>query len=92
MHFSSLHKVLSSRSRFLWVTCLALLVVVGCDKGKNTYIAPPPPKVTVAHPVQEEIVETRDYTGTTKAFESVEILARVEGFLDAIEFEDGAGC
>ena len=69
---------------------LVLLATTGCGSSKNTYVPPPPPQVTVAHPVEEEIVETRDFTGTTKAFESVEILARVEGFLEAIEFEDGA--
>ncbi|QEG37815.1 efflux RND transporter periplasmic adaptor subunit [Bythopirellula goksoeyrii] len=90
MLFPSWPKISSCSSLILYGTCLALLAVVGCEKGKNTYVAPPPPKVTVAHPVAEEIVETRDYTGTTKAFEAVEILARVEGFLDAIEFEDGA--
>lgn len=82
--------VSSGRSLVIWCLLSGLLFSSGCGSGKNTYVPPPPPQVTVAHPIEEEIVETRDFTGTTKAFESVEILARVEGFLDAIEFEDGA--
>ncbi len=83
-------RVSFDRIRSLDSVLLGLLIVGGCGTNKNTYVPPPPPQVTVAHPIQEEIVETRDFTGTTKAFESVEILARVEGFLEAIEFEDGA--
>jgi RND family efflux transporter MFP subunit len=45
--------------------------------------------VTVELPVEEEVTETKEYTGNTRAFEDVAIHARVEGFLDAIEFNDG---
>ena len=76
--------------RMLTWGCVLVVLAGGCGRGQNTYVAPPPPEVTVALPVEEEIVETRDFTGTTKAFESVEILARVEGFLEAIEFAEGA--
>ena len=45
--------------------------------------------MTVELPVEEEVTETKEFTGTTRAFEDVEIHARVEGFLDAVDFEDG---
>ena len=67
-----------------------LVFLVGCGgSGKNEYVPPPPPAVTVELPIEAEVTETKEYTGNTRAFEDVAINARVEGFLDAIEFEDG---
>lgn len=77
-------------ARAPWLAIFALSLSVGCgSSGKNEYVPPPPPVVTVELPTSDEIVETKEYTGTTRAFENVEIHARVEGFLDAIEFQDG---
>jgi multidrug efflux pump subunit AcrA (membrane-fusion protein) len=45
--------------------------------------------VTVAKPVQKEIVEWDEYTGRTEAVESVEVRPRVSGYIDRIGFEDG---
>ena len=50
----------------------------------------PPPAVTVAKPVVKEIVEYDDFTGRFEAVESVEIRARVSGYLDKVAFRDGA--
>lgn len=68
---------------------LALLVLVGCGQP-NTYAPPPPPAVSVEKPIQREIVQELEFTGTTRATESVEIRARVNGYLQEINFEDGA--
>jgi RND family efflux transporter MFP subunit len=51
--------------------------------------APPPPPVTVSQPLQREIVEWNEYTGQFAATESVELRARVSGYLTEIHFEDG---
>jgi membrane fusion protein, multidrug efflux system len=51
--------------------------------------APPPPPVTVSQPLQREIVEWNEYTGQFVATESVELRARVSGYLTEIHFEDG---
>ena len=50
----------------------------------------PPPKVTVAKPVVREIVEQDQYTGRFDPIEFVEVRARVTGYLDKIQFTDGA--
>jgi RND family efflux transporter MFP subunit len=50
---------------------------------------PPAPPVTVAHPLQHEVVEWDDYTGQFAAVEYVELRARVSGYLTEIHFEDG---
>lgn len=49
----------------------------------------PLPKVTVQTPQWKEIVDYITQTGTLVAYNSVDLVARVEGYLDAIEFVDG---
>ena len=51
--------------------------------------APPPPPVTVAKPIQKDIVEWDVYTGRTDAVESVNITPRVSGYIDNITFRAG---
>jgi RND family efflux transporter MFP subunit len=62
--------------------------IVACGK-KNEYVEPPPPKVTVAKPLQKAITDYLEFTGNTHAFEEVEIRARVAGFLQSREFAPG---
>ncbi len=50
----------------------------------------PPPKVTVAKPVVREIIEQDQYTGRFDPIEFVEVRARVTGYLEKINFMDGA--
>ncbi len=59
---------------------------LGCRRPAPT-AAPPPPTVTVAQPTRRTITEYVDFTGTTEAIETVEVRARVEGFLEAVHFE-----
>lgn len=67
----------------------ALLFTAGC-RDQNQYVAPPPPTVTVAPPRQQDITHFAQYSGLTDAVESVEIRARVEGYLQSIHFDDSA--
>ncbi len=71
--------------------CLLLLLLnsVGCER-RNALVTPPPPEVTVAQPIIEPVTETIDFTGTTEARETVEIRARITGYLQRVDFEDGA--
>ncbi|MBO1019015.1 efflux RND transporter periplasmic adaptor subunit [Methylobacterium sp. SD274] len=50
----------------------------------------PPPKVTTAKPVVREIVETDMYTGRFDPVEIVDVRARVTGYLEKVNFVDGA--
>ena len=50
----------------------------------------PPPKVTVAKPVVREIIEQDQYTGRFDPIEFVEVRARVTGYLEKVNFMDGA--
>jgi RND family efflux transporter MFP subunit len=47
------------------------------------------PKVTVSHPVVQEIIERDEYTGRVESVETVEVRARVNGYLQSIHFKDG---
>jgi len=51
--------------------------------------APPPPSVTVAKPVQRTVTDQDEYVGRFVAIDSVEIRARVSGYLDLVHFRDG---
>jgi RND family efflux transporter MFP subunit len=77
--------------RFLPRAALAALssvILAGCEQ--NTYVAPPPPKVEVATPVQRPITRYLEATGNTAAIKSVDLVARVQGFLDSISYKDGS--
>ncbi len=49
----------------------------------------PPPPVTVATPLARTITEWDEHTGRFEAVETVEVRARVSGFIEAIHFRDG---
>src|SRR5262245_19279432 len=73
---------------------LAGLVLVAhalasCSDSRPVASAPPPPPVTVAHPLQKTITEWDEYTGRFVAVEQVEVRARVSGFIDTVHFNEG---
>ena len=69
----------------------SVLLLAGCkEEQRNAYVAPPPPAVTVAPPVAKTVTDYVELTGTTAAVASVQLVARVPGYLQQIHFEDGA--
>src|SRR5262245_33263192 len=80
-----------SRSKLIaWCTVAACAAVGGCTSSQPSAPPPEPPMVTVAKPDQSDVVDNVDYTGRTDAVESVDIRARVNGYLDQIKFKAGA--
>ncbi len=65
------------------------LAIGGCKPSSDDYVAPPPPTVTVSQPVQRNVMEYIEFTGTTEAVQIVEIRARVKGFLQSSHFKAG---
>lgn len=61
----------------------------GAEQAAHAQAAPAAPAVTVSQPLQHEITEWNEYTGQFAATESVEIRARVSGYLTEIHFQDG---
>jgi RND family efflux transporter MFP subunit len=72
------------RAALAALTCFAL---AGCEQ--NAYVPPPPPKVDVANPLQRPITRYLETTGNTAATKSVDLVARVQGFLESIDYKDG---
>jgi RND family efflux transporter MFP subunit len=50
---------------------------------------PPPPAVTVAKPIARNVVDHDEYVGRFVAIDSVEVRARVSGYLEKVHFRDG---
>jgi RND family efflux transporter MFP subunit len=67
---------------------LLTLALAGC-KPENQFVAPPPAEVSVARPLQQNVQPFVELTGNTVAFNTVDLVARVEGFLRSIDYKDG---
>jgi membrane fusion protein, multidrug efflux system len=72
--------------RFLWPLAAAFLST-GCHHHTT---APAPPPVTVAFPRLESVTDYIDLSGTVTAFQSVDLVARIPGYLQSVNFADGA--
>ena len=64
------------------------LLLAGCKK-KAPPAPPPPPTVSVIQPIAREVVEWDEYIGRLESPETVEIRARVSGYLDKVHFKEG---
>jgi RND family efflux transporter MFP subunit len=73
-------------SRMIFVASAAV-ALTACEQ--NTFVPPPPPKVEVAVPVQKTITRYLDATGNAAAIKNVDLVARVQGFLQSIDYKDG---
>jgi RND family efflux transporter MFP subunit len=67
-------------------TCL--LGLAGCSP-KNTFVQPPPPEVTVALPAHRDVTVYSEVPGRAEARDTIEIRARVSGYLRSVDFVDG---
>ena len=66
------------------------VLLVGCNSSRNAYVPPPPPKVVVAQPLQQPVTLYFELTGNTQAINSVDLVARVQGYLESIDYKDGS--
>ena len=72
------------------VLTLALGLLGGCNEAQNKLVLPPPANVGVAAPVQRAVTPYLEHTGNMTAFASVNLVARVNGYLKSINYVDGA--
>ncbi|HMA57712.1 MAG TPA: efflux RND transporter periplasmic adaptor subunit [Pseudolabrys sp.] len=63
--------------------------VASCGERQQQGGGPPPPAVTVAKPVKRTVFDYDEYVGRFTAINSVEVRARVSGYLDKVHFKDG---
>jgi multidrug efflux system membrane fusion protein len=66
---------------------LALTLLLGCAAPAPS--APPPPAVTVAPVVSQEVTEWDEFTGRFEAVDAVEIRPRVSGYIKRVVFDEG---
>jgi RND family efflux transporter MFP subunit len=68
---------------------LVVAAICGCAR-RPAPPAPTPAEVTVSRPVTQEVAEELEFTGTTAPLESVDVRARVTGFLEEVHFQPRA--
>jgi RND family efflux transporter MFP subunit len=77
----------AANSRIVFVIS-AFAVLGACEP--NSFVAPPPPRVDVGVPVQRTVTRFLEATGNTAPINTVDLVARVQGFLQSINYHDGS--
>jgi RND family efflux transporter MFP subunit len=65
-------------------------VIAGCMHAPAQQPAPSPPAVTVSYPLEQSLADYAEFTGQTAPVKSVEVRARVWGYLQSVNFTEGA--
>ena len=76
------------RRSMLVAVAMAATLSTACEKP--VAVAPQPPEVYVTTVVQKDVPVYLDLVGQTQGFQDVDIRARVEGFLDTVNFREGS--
>src|SRR5262245_61665973 len=71
------------------ILCVFVGILISSTGCKPKQAEAPPPEVSVIKPVIKEVTEWDDFTGRLEPIKSVEVRARVSGYLDSIHFKDG---
>jgi RND family efflux transporter MFP subunit len=66
----------------------ALFALGACEQ--NSFVPPPPPKIDVGLPIQQNVTRFLDATGNTAPIQTVDLVARVQGVLQSINYKDGS--
>jgi membrane fusion protein, multidrug efflux system len=80
-----------ARAMAILIFCTLLAgMPFGCQPGQQQGAEPEFPAAPVSHPVEKQVTDYVDFTGRTDAVQSVNMVARVTGYLVQIPFEEGA--
>src|SRR5258708_20842203 len=80
---------MKSHARLIETAPLSMdLILAGCGKH-STNTAPATPVVSVVQPIAREVIEWDEYIGRLESPESVDVRARVSGYLDKVHFKEG---
>ena len=85
-HFVSVYRLSCCFFRLL---LLVLCVLNGCKRPAPALIQPPTPEVIVTKPSIQNLTNPLEFNGNAAAVETVEVKARVSGFITEIHFSDG---
>lgn len=75
--------------RLTIILSLTTLAAIGCGPRREMPKAEPP-NVTVAPAIKRQVVDLSEYTGHIEAVSSVDVYAKVSGYLEKVAFQDGA--
>lgn len=75
--------------KVIWSIGIIFFFLLAACGERNTYVPPPPPKVTVSQPARRGVTDYLEFTGNTQAINTVQLRARVEGYLEKVFFQDG---
>src|SRR5579863_2798798 len=83
------------KSPFFLANSSALVVglclgMTGCERAPAGAPAAAPVSVTVSYPVERTVTDYADFTARIAAVDSVEVRAHVWGYLDKVNFNEGA--
>ena len=74
---------------FSIICVISILLLAGCGKPKKQQEAAPTPSVAVDHPQLRTVVYTFEYPGYLQAEQTVNLVARVSGYLESYQFTPG---
>jgi membrane fusion protein, multidrug efflux system len=80
---------MSVRSSLAWKSLICAFTIAASCSVSAAQSAPPPPAVSVTPVVSRQVTETADYIGRITAIDKVDLVARVEGFLEERNFKEG---
>ena len=80
----------AAQARRLLLAGMGMLTLLAACGQENRFVAPPPPKVTVQLPLQQTITPYLEATGNAASVNTVKLVARVEGYVQEIKYQDGA--
>src|SRR5271163_1946573 len=75
--------------RFSPLLLLLLAPLGGCQGSNGAPVKPPPPHVEYQLPVEGEVTDYADFPGSTDAIVTVQVRARVSGYMTKVYFKDG---
>src|SRR6266852_7020890 len=78
-----------SKCRWVCTMGVALALLAGCDKPKQSAAPPPKPAVGVRAAAMKGVTQSFEFVGHIKAVNKVDVRARVEGFLERVLFREG---
>src|SRR5260370_42112801 len=81
---------LRTSNSILAAICAVVLTACGHSRAQSSAAAPPPPAVTVAAVIARPLHHWDELTGELQAVNTVEVHPRVSGFVDSVQFTEGA--
>ena len=78
------------RRHWLYAGLLSSLALAGCVRSQATPPPPPLPEVKVSLPASREVTDFEDFPGRLETVNAVDLRARVTGYLDKVNFKEGA--